>query len=201
MSPLSLSKVYRKPESRIMLWCVFSCLLYLFAPTAFASDETKTTGISKRSVDYTPVHGKFRPLRLRRDGFFQYSCNECHRVFDTVEGKKSRIAEHVDLKLNHGRNVDCLNCHHKTNRDAYLALDGGEIASDRPEELCSQCHGLVYRDWKAGAHGRATGSWKRKEWHSLVCTECHDPHNPKFPEIAPMPGPSIPGKKTEKDVP
>lgn len=123
-------------------------------------------------------------------------------MFDTVEGKKSRIAEHVDLKLNHGRDVDCLNCHHKTNRNAYVALDGKEISSDRPEELCSQCHGLIYRDWKVGAHGRTGGSWNgsEKEWYSLVCTECHDPHHPKFPELVPMPGPAIPGKKTEKDV-
>ena len=157
--------------------CTLSCLFCLFASTTFAADIERSAGLARRVVDYTPVRGRFRPLKLRREGFFQYTCNECHRVFDTVEGRKSRVAEHVDLKLNHGSNDNCLNCHHKTNRDAYVAHDGKEIPSDKPEELCSQCHGMIYRDWKVGIHGRARGSWNRAEegWHSLVCTECHAP--------------------------
>ena len=197
-----ISKIYRKTVLKIEILCALSCLFCLFASTTFAADIERSAGLARRVVDYTPVRGRFRPLKLRREGFFQYTCNECHRVFDTVEGRKSRVAEHVDLKLNHGSNDNCLNCHHKTNRDAYVAHDGKEIPSDRPEELCSQCHGMIYRDWKVGIHGRARGSWNRDEegWHSLVCTECHDPHDPKFPELVPMPGPAIPGRKTEKEI-
>jgi hypothetical protein len=43
-------------------------------------------------------------------------------------------------------------------------------------------------DWKAGDHGRRTGSWSgRKEY--LLCAHCHDPHSPAIKPVAPMPPP------------
>lgn len=171
-----------------------SCLSGLFACAAFASGHKEIALPGRNVVDYTPVQGYLQPLKLRRETLFEYTCNECHRVFDTVDGKKTRIAEHVDLKLNHGKDVGCLSCHHKTNRNAYVANDGREIPSNRPEELCSRCHSITYRDWTAGAHGRTTGAWNRAGtgWRALVCTECHNPHSPQFPYLAPMSGPGIP---------
>lgn len=173
------------------------CLVSLSVQAAFVMEEGDGSGINNNIVDYTPVQGFLRSLRLRREPFFEYTCNECHRVFGTVESRKVRIAEHVDLKLNHGNNDNCMNCHHKTNRNAYVTSDGNEIPSNRPEILCSKCHGIVYRDWKIGVHGRVTGSWNsdKKGWHLLVCTECHDPHDPGFPQLTPMSGPAIPGAK------
>ena len=194
-----LSKTSTKTVYAFKMLSSVSCLASLFVFASFASDHKETTLPGRNFVDYTPVQGYLQPLKLRRETLFEYTCNECHRVFDTVDDKKTRIAEHVDLKLNHGKDVGCLSCHHKTNRNAYVTNDGREIPSNRPEELCSRCHSMTYRDWTVGAHGRTTGAWNRtgKGWHALVCTECHNPHSPQFPYLAPLSGPSIP-KRTSK---
>ncbi len=192
------SKIIRAIHiARIQYMACFLSGLFVFA--TFASDHKETTTPGRNVVDYTPVQGYLQPLKLRREILFEYTCNECHRVFDTVGDKKTRIAEHVDLKLNHGRDVGCLSCHHKTNRNAYVTNDGGEIPSNRPEELCSRCHGTTYRDWTIGAHGRTAGAWNRTEkgWRALVCTECHNPHSPQFPYLTPMSGPVIPKRTSQ----
>ena len=189
-----LSKTSTKTVYAFKMLSSASCFACLFAFASFASDHKETTLPGRNVVDYTPVQGYLQPLKLRRETLFEYTCNECHRVFDTVDDKKTRIAEHVDLKLNHGKDVGCLSCHHKTNRNAYVTNDGREIPSNRPEELCSRCHNMTYRDWTIGAHGRTTGVWNRAGtgWRALVCTECHNPHSPQFPYLAPMSGPGIP---------
>jgi hypothetical protein len=180
-----------------VIMSVLLCLIYLSAQGAFAMEQGDSSSLKKNIVDYSPIQGFLRTLKLRREPLFEYTCNECHRVFDTEGSGRIRIAEHVDLKLNHGSNDNCMNCHHKTNRNAYVTNDGDEIPSNRPEILCSKCHGMVYRDWMIGVHGRISNSWNsnKKGWHLLVCTECHNPHDPGFPQLVPMPGPSISGRK------
>lgn len=199
---LSLCQMNRVTVYRISFLCSFFWIVSLSQSISFAQDKSNSIEACKGLVDYTPVQGYLRRLKLRRGELFEYSCNECHRMFGTVARRKSRIAEHVDLVLNHGSNDNCLNCHHKTNRDAYVTNDGKEIPSDRPAELCSRCHGMVYGDWKVGAHGRTSGSWNRTEkgWHSLVCIECHNPHDPEFPQLVPMSAPALPGRKAEKET-
>ena len=54
----------------------------------------------------------------------------------------------------HGNNRFCLNCHHPTNRKAFVDYDGSEIAEADVVLLCAKCHGPTYRDWQAGVHGR-----------------------------------------------
>jgi hypothetical protein len=150
----------------------------------------------KAPVDYKPIRGAFNPLQLKRGGF-AFKCSECHKVFASSLERKSLNAEHTDLKLNHGRNDHCFNCHHIKNRDAYTAHDGSEIPSSQPVQLCSKCHGLIYRDWQSGAHGRITGYWDaaKGEQSKVLCIQCHDPHSPAFPKIAPMPGPEVHAQK------
>ncbi len=132
---------------------VLSQSVFSFVTDDFQSSSSQSIVLK---VDYRPIRGEWKPLRLRRGGFV-YHCNECHRLFQSPLEQRKLVAEHVDLRLDHGRNDYCLNCHHAANRDAYITHDGKEIPSDRPAELCAKCHGLVYRDWKAGAHGRMSG--------------------------------------------
>ncbi len=187
----------RKMVLKVAILLFLFCLIFPSTHVVFAMEQAEVSAIKKNIVDYSPVQGFLRSLKLRREPLFEYTCNECHRVFGTEGSKKNRIAEHVDLKLNHGSNDNCMNCHHKENRNAYVTNDGHEIPSNRPEILCSKCHGMVYRDWMVGAHGRIAVSWNsnRKGWHLLVCTECHNPHDPGFPQLVPMSGPLIPGGK------
>jgi hypothetical protein len=166
------------------------------APAEETRTESSPVSISS---GFGPIRGELRPLRLRRSGF-EYRCSECHQTFQRSERHESLIAEHQDIVLNHGRNDYCLNCHHTTNRDAYVTHDGGEISSDSPAELCAKCHGPHYRDWENGAHGRREGFWDESlgEQKRVLCIQCHDPHSPRFPSLRPMPGPRVGGQEKEE---
>lgn len=170
-----------------------SAVLCLFAGCGSGAplDPDDPTGqVRIYEPDLQPVRGLVRPLLLRR-GDFTYRCSECHRSFQSAPGRKVLVAEHMGVKLDHGNNDYCLNCHHFTNREAYAAQDGSEISSDQSERLCAKCHGLIHRDWKAGIHGRRSGFWNPAMGtrDQLACIQCHDPHAPKFKQLSPMPGP------------
>ncbi len=146
-----------------------------------------------------PVRGEIRPLRFHRSDF-TYQCNECHRTFLSPKGRRRGVAERHYIKFDHGNNDFCLNCHHRTNREAYAAYDGSQIPADEPDRLCSKCHGMVYRDWEIGAHGRRNGFWMASmgEVKQLYCIQCHDPHTPKFEALSPMPGPSVGDRQAKR---
>ena len=183
--------------SRLPLKLFFLIMgLALFLPVVIIFAIHKENPVAPErtvKVDYRPLRGELRPLRLRRGmptGFI-YKCSECHRAFQTPRRFDQRLAEHRDIVLDHGRNDYCLNCHHQTNRDAYVTHDGREIPADEPAQLCAKCHGIVYRDWEAGAHGRRHGHWDpaQGEREQLLCIQCHDPHAPKIEGLTPLPGP------------
>ncbi len=140
--------------------------------------------------DTTPVRGPLRPLRQRR-GSFEYKCTECHNDFDSPRRQNELKGEHADIdaRFDHGMNTYCVNCHHQTDRNAYVAHDGSPIPSDQPAQLCAKCHGPTYREWQLGVHGRQNGSWERGNPNrtKLLCIQCHDPHQPAFAPMAPDP--------------
>jgi pyruvate-formate lyase-activating enzyme len=90
-------------------------------------------------------------------------------------------------------NLRCLNCHNPKNSDTYVNHDGTEIPSDSPTMLCAKCHGPHYREWTLGVHGRINGFWNDRsgEQKKLECVQCHDPHKPRFPVIAPQGPPPL----------
>ena len=180
---------------------LFLCLIGLSGGSASRQhSQPQLFSKDKLESDFLPVRGELRTLRLHRTGF-KYQCGECHGSFKSKAPSRQRVAEHVDLHFDHGSNDYCLNCHHETNRDAYATYNGGEIPSDKPEKLCAKCHGPVFSDWKAGIHGRqsAFGNPESSERKQLTCIQCHDPHTPKFKQIAPMPGPQIPQRYALKE--
>ncbi len=170
-------------------------LLAITAPPPAGSASVDPGARSLVRVDMRPLRGEVRPLRLRRqDGTgFVYRCMECHRFIETGVGRRRLVAEHVDIRLDHGRNDYCLNCHHPFERDAYVDHDGSVIPAETPAELCAKCHGLVHRDWDAGVHGRSEGHWNVAlgDRRRLLCIQCHDPHAPAIPPLAPLPGPRM----------
>ncbi|HZP58898.1 MAG TPA: hypothetical protein VFB27_01140, partial [Opitutaceae bacterium] len=98
------------------------------------------------------------------------------------------------LIVSHGRNdrnVNCFNCHNPQQIDQLLTRDGTKLRLDEATLLCASCHGTTYRDWQAGVHGRTNGFWDRKLGGITrqECTSCHDPHNPLFPRMIPLPAP------------
>jgi hypothetical protein len=70
--------------------------------------------------------------------------------------------------------------------------------------LCGQCHGTIYRDWKAGVHGKRTGQWNGRKQYRL-CVHCHNPHQPKYKPLKPLPPPIRPGEmklvKSSDEIP
>lgn len=191
----------------------FASLLLATAVGVAASAAVLTRGDAPAAVDETaaapaprwdssPVRGVYEGLRLEKLGW-TYDCMECHRLLKEPRWTYERpMVEHTHIRLDHGANRFCLNCHHPTNRNAFVDYDGTEIPQDDPVQLCAKCHGVVYRDWKAGIHGRRNGYWdaSRGEQTSLRCVQCHDPHAPAFKPLTPMPGPRRPGGETHAPV-
>jgi hypothetical protein len=126
-------------------------------------------------------------LDLVRNGW-TYNCMECHKLLTAKWTYGRLLNEHKDIRLDHGNNRFCLNCHHPTNRNVFVDYDGAEIAQADVVRLCAKCHGTIYRDWKAGVHGRQNGFWQASlgEKTRLRCIQCHDPHSPKFKAMQPL---------------
>jgi hypothetical protein len=126
-------------------------------------------------------------LDLIRNGW-TYNCMECHTLIKARWHYDRPMNEHQNIKLEHGNNRFCLNCHHATNRNAFADYDGAEIAQSNDVQVCAKCHGTIHRDWLAGVHGRQNGFWKADAGAKtrLSCIQCHDPHRPKFQEMKPL---------------
>lgn len=141
---------------------------------------------SDSHLDKTPPR-KTVGLDLIRNGW-TYNCMECHTLLPARWHYDRPVNEHQDIKLDHGNNRFCLNCHHATNRNAFADYDGTEIAQHEVVQLCAKCHGTIHRDWQAGVHGRKNGFWKTGAGGTtkLLCIQCHDPHRPKFQGMKPL---------------
>lgn len=99
---------------------------------------------------------------------------------------------HQSMVGAHG-NLSCLSCHNPADGFGTLRLaDGKIIPYAEAISLCAQCHGPQFRDYQHGAHGGMTGYWDLKKGTRLrnTCVDCHDPHAPKFPVVAPARGPN-----------
>lgn len=123
-----------------------------------------------------------------------FPCSECHADMEP-NPERRELEFHEEIVLSHDENNRwCLDCHDANNRDK-LHLAGGALVDFKSSyELCRQCHGPKFRDWRAGVHGRRTGSWNGKKTY-LLCAHCHNPHAPKFNKIKPEPAPERPGSK------
>ena len=183
--------ISRTGLSVCMVLFAFAVIL-AFNPFPFQSPVAAPSALTDRATDPSPV----RQVNLAPEyqaGVFFYRCSDCHKIFPPRDRDTDRtVAQHREIVLKHGINTYCLSCHHTENRDVFVDERGGEIPWDRPELLCSKCHGPVYRDWQHGAHGRTNGYWDktRGEQTRRKCIECHDPHQPPFPPMHPTPGPN-----------
>lgn len=142
--------------------------------------------------DIAPIRGELRPLKLHIDED-AIECSMCHEGFTGDLGDAALEGAHADIVFDHGRNVLCLNCHHPENSDAYVDFGGEEIAGDNPTQLCAKCHGPHFREWNHDVHGRVNAYWDSRfgEQKKLACVQCHDPHRPRFPQMAPEPPPRL----------
>lgn len=132
----------------------------------------------------------------------QLTCQDCHGIFDSGLEESEVRQQHGDIRLEHGLNARCFNCHSREDRN-YLVLAGDvQVPFAEVQRVCAGCHGTTFRDWEKGIHGKSRGSWVvgSPEHQRMVCTECHDPHHPAFRPIVPLPAPqTLRMKATERN--
>jgi hypothetical protein len=122
-----------------------------------------------------------------------FPCSNCHTGLELNTKKRELKDEHTSIKLHHAEKERwCLDCHHARNRDKLKLADGEVINFTESYRLCGQCHGNIYRDWKAGIHGKRVGSFKGGKRTYFLCVNCHNPHDPKFKPLKPEPPPIRP---------
>jgi len=165
-------------------------VLFAVNPLPFDSPVSEATLVPPSAADVTPVRQPSLEPKYEV-AVFTYSCSECHKIIASPEKTYRTLTQHTEIKLQHGINTHCFNCHHPTNRDAFVDDFGNEIPWTEPQLVCAKCHGPVYRDWQNGSHGRTNGYWLASEGKQtrLKCIECHDPHHPPFPSRSPEAGP------------
>ncbi len=151
-------------------------------------------------LETTPWRQTYSDLAKAKEDLSDFDCYACHEknkppvIEYDPQHNIILPKEHANLKLEHGshnRNNVCYNCHNEQNLVTFQARDGRELKFQDSTALCGSCHGPTYRDWEAGAHGRTSGFWDRKqgEIQRLNCANCHDPHSPRIPTRAPAPAP------------
>lgn len=121
-----------------------------------------------------------------------FPCNDCHADMTPNPKRRELREEHTNIVLNHAQGQRwCLDCHDTGNRNKLRLVSGERIDFSESYRLCGQCHGDKYRDWKVGVHGKRTGYWNGKKEY-LLCAHCHNPHDPQFKPLKPMPPPMRP---------
>jgi len=118
-----------------------------------------------------------------------FPCSQCHVEGLDVDTTRRELAFHDDIVFEHdAENRWCLDCHDATNRDVLHLADGRLVTFAESYRLCGQCHGPQLKNWRAGDHGKRTGSWSGKKEY-LLCVHCHNPHSPSIKPVEPLPPP------------
>lgn len=125
-----------------------------------------------------------------------FPCSNCHGSME-VNRKKRDLTEHTQIGLRHAETLRwCLDCHDATKRDKLRLYNGELVDFSRSYLLCGECHGNIFRDWRAGIHGKRTGYFTASGKRTyLLCVHCHDSHSPKFKPVKPDPPPFTPKDK------
>lgn len=180
---------------RLLIPLVFLALAAHFVLDARRPMELSipaASGVTRADLHLGPPRAVLADPPTIQNGPFRQTCNECHRIFPPRDVLRSPPLQHAHVVLAHGLNDRCTNCHAREDRDRLALQDGRTLAFAEVARVCAQCHGTLYRDWQLGAHGRTSGHWDRAAGPAerLTCTQCHDPHAPAFPPLAPLAGPN-----------
>jgi formate-dependent nitrite reductase cytochrome c552 subunit len=165
---------------------LFTAILLVAAFSLQARAEPETMGEQGIPQFFVPPP----PLS---EGIFP--CSDCHNDMEVNANRRILKEFHDDIALkNHDEKQRwCLDCHNPDNRDMLRLANGEPIRFEESYYLCGQCHGTIFRDWKAGVHGLRDGDWDGKKVYRL-CVSCHNPHQPRFKPLKPEPPPVKPEK-------
>lgn len=115
-----------------------------------------------------------------------FPCSDCHEG-EAADPRRRDLDEHDDIQLAHG-DLWCLDCHQSDQRDLLHLSDASPVEMADSWRLCTRCHAKRISDWRAGIHGKRTGSWWGPK-EVFTCVACHDPHSPLFKPLPPKPPP------------
>jgi hypothetical protein len=122
-----------------------------------------------------------------------FPCSQCHIYLKPDPQQRVLTEYHTEIVLHHAEGQRwCTDCHNLLNRDKLRLVSGELLDFTESYRLCGQCHGDKFRDWKVGVHGKRTGYWNGDKQY-LLCVHCHNPHDPKFKALKPLPPPVRPG--------
>lgn len=133
--------------------------------------------------------------RAQDGSIISVRCNTCH------DNKDSNLAAnsghelkgfHQEMKFNHG-SLSCVSCHNSDNYETLHLADGRPLEFRDTMQLCAQCHGPQYRDYRNGSHGGMSGYWdlNRGVRKRNTCTDCHSAHVPAYPKVMPVFPPKV----------
>jgi hypothetical protein len=117
-------------------------------------------------------------------------CNNCHDTQKTnmLTEDASQLKDfHQQMSFRHN-SLKCVSCHNPEDHETLRLADTTVIPFPNVIQLCAQCHGPQYRDYKNGSHAGMTGYWdlSRAERKRNNCIDCHDPHHPAYPKVMPV---------------
>jgi formate-dependent nitrite reductase cytochrome c552 subunit len=167
-----------------------ACLagLLLVLPASANPPELK----AKPGAEPAAQEGLQVPRPPLTEGIFP--CTACHdgKSMKVNPRRRELVDMHGDITLHHGPATRwCLDCHDPADRDHLRLASGEKVPFTTSYQLCGQCHGDKFRDWRVGIHGKRTGSWNGPKQY-LLCVHCHDPHSPHFKPLKPMAPPARP---------
>ena len=163
---------------------------FFFAPKGSCIPLSTPEPVAAADIDPSPRPAMLSDPPKALINNFERTCMDCHAILDG-EPRSEDLRQHSNIHLEHGLNTRCVNCHHPEDRDKLISNDLEPLPYAEVAMLCAQCHGPVFRQWERGTHGKTLGFWdsNRGDSRHLTCTECHDPHHPRFDPIAPLPAP------------
>lgn len=207
-----MPKILKKPF-RFLTIVALLCLIF---SGDMGAEEVKTEGSQAKaspvdSITKEDNNADLYPVPPPLVYQSLYPCQVCHQ--SNIRGVNSQLEKgnaflgtylrlpdpkprilirmHRNVNIHHADWMWCLNCHSTFERNYLKLITGEQISFEKSFRLCGQCHGSIYRDWKIGIHGRRAGSWDGKKMY-LLCTHCHDPHQPHFRKLPGQEAPLLP---------
>lgn len=117
-------------------------------------------------------------------------CNNCHDIKkpNTLTADATELKDfHQNMSFKH-HSLKCASCHNPGDYESLRLADGTSVSFSNVMQLCAQCHGPQYRDYKNGSHGGMAGYWDltRGPRKRNNCVDCHDAHAPAYPKVMPV---------------